>query len=82
MSRDMAQRTIIVKVERPEYSATWEEETRGLIDNRRWEIIGDCLALLKERGVQLSQFSRWGEIKGVRTLYDVGKKSVGILYGP
>jgi hypothetical protein len=60
LSRDMAQRTVVIKVKRPEYSATWEDETRALIDRRRWHIIGDCLALLKKPGKRLPRYTRWG----------------------
>jgi hypothetical protein len=56
----MAQRCIIVKVARPEYSATWEEDTIALIESRRWEIIGDLLAILKEPVKPLARHSRWG----------------------
>jgi len=41
LSRDMAQRCIIVKLQRPEYSPTWESETRAFIETNRWKIISD-----------------------------------------
>jgi hypothetical protein len=59
LSRDMAQRTVVIKIERPEYSATWEEETRSLIDGKRWQIIGDCLAILRNPKAPLRRYSRW-----------------------
>jgi hypothetical protein len=59
LSRDMAQRTVVIKIERPEYSATWEQETRSLIDGKRWEIVGDCLAILKQPAATLRRYSRW-----------------------
>jgi hypothetical protein len=60
LSRDMAQRVVVIKLKRPDYSATWEDETRALIDGRRWHIIGDCLALLQQPGKPLARYSRWG----------------------
>lgn len=59
LSRDMAQRTIVIKVKRPTYSAEWEEETRSFIEGNRWKIIGDCLALLRQRSKPLARYSRW-----------------------
>jgi hypothetical protein len=47
LSRDMAQRCVIVKLARPQYGATWEEDTYALVEARRWEIIGDLLAELR-----------------------------------
>lgn len=60
LSKDMAQRCVIVKVKRPaRYDAQWEEKTNDLIDKKRWAIIGDILARLKGPGKTLPSFSRW-----------------------
>jgi hypothetical protein len=59
LSRDMAQRCVIVKVARPTYSASWEEETAALIDERRWEIVGDCLAWFQKPATVLTRHCRW-----------------------
>jgi hypothetical protein len=60
LSRDMAQRCIVVKVKRPEYGAQWEEETRALIEQKRWEIIGDIVEALKQPAGPLRHYARWG----------------------
>ena len=61
LSRDLAQRCVIVKLKRPAYSGTWEEETIALIEGKRWEIIGDILATLRAGPVQeLTTHGRWG----------------------
>jgi hypothetical protein len=60
LSRDMAQRCVIVKVKRPDYAASWEEETRAFIQQHRWVIIGDILAALKASAPSLPSHSRWG----------------------
>jgi hypothetical protein len=59
LSKDMAQRCVPVMVKRPDYQATWEEQTIRLIETRRWEIIGDIINLLKGPGADLNRFSRW-----------------------
>jgi hypothetical protein len=60
LSRDMAQRTVIIQVKRPDYSPTWEDEVRAYIDARRWEVIGDCLAMLRQEPKELGRYNRWG----------------------
>ncbi len=60
LSRDMAQRCVIVKVRRPAYKAAWEEETLGFIRENRWAIIGDILEALKAPVGKLVRHSRWG----------------------
>jgi hypothetical protein len=60
MSRDMAQRCVPVHVKRPPYQARWEEAIAAFVDANRWAIIGDILAILKNRTRKLSRYSRWG----------------------
>jgi hypothetical protein len=47
MSKDMAQRVMIIRVKRPSYDKDWEEETRLFIQQHRWEIIADAIKILK-----------------------------------
>jgi hypothetical protein len=60
LSRDMAQRCVPVRVKRPPYQARWEEAIAGLIEAKRWAIIGDLLAILRQRTRKLARYSRWG----------------------
>lgn len=60
LSKDLAQRCIIVKLRRPIYSGNWESDTAAFIDAHRWKIVGDLLAILKRPVIQLASFSRWG----------------------
>jgi hypothetical protein len=60
LSKDLAQRNVIVKVTRPTYSGNWEEETKAYIDANRWAIIGDILAELRRPCKPLARHSRWG----------------------
>jgi hypothetical protein len=59
LSKDLAERSIPIMVRRPEYTARWEDDTNALIDSRRWEIIGDCLALLRAPGKTRGRHTRW-----------------------
>lgn len=60
LSKDLAQRCVVVQVKRPTYSATWEEDTIAMIDQRRWEIIGDLIQILSATPKPLDRYSRWG----------------------
>jgi hypothetical protein len=59
-SKDMAQWSVPITLDRATYSTTWENDTAAFIDERRWDIIGDCLALLQRPGSKLSKCSRSG----------------------
>src|SRR5262249_20169306 len=60
LSKDMAQRTVIVKLGRPAYRATWREETSAYVEAHRWAILGDLVAALKAPAGPLARYSRWG----------------------
>ena len=59
MATDLAQRSIIIKLARAEYSGTWIEETYKFIDQYRNEIIGDIVAALRAEPFPLHKNSRW-----------------------
>jgi hypothetical protein len=60
LSKDMAQRCVIVKLARPVYSATWREDTVAFVRDHRWAILGDIVAALQAPVAPLTRFSRWG----------------------
>jgi hypothetical protein len=61
LSRDLAQRCVIVKLERPAHDGDWERDTIAYIEEHRWAIIGDILAALRRpAAATLKQYSRWG----------------------
>jgi hypothetical protein len=60
MSKDMAQRCVPIKLARPKYSGDWEEQTIRFIEENRWAIIGDLLAVLAGPKTALSACTRWG----------------------
>src|SRR5262249_51243450 len=65
LSKDMAQRCVIVELKRPTYSGTWETATVALIESRRWEILGDLLAILRRPPyASLLAHGRWGSWEG------------------
>jgi hypothetical protein len=59
LSKDLAQRCVIIRLARPTYDAAWRKETKQYIDSNRWAIIGDCLAALGGPKAELESFTRW-----------------------
>jgi hypothetical protein len=55
----MAQRVIPIKVDRPDYSETWENDTYDFVDEHRQEIIGDLLDILRQPVQRLAKYTRW-----------------------
>lgn len=47
VSKDIAQRAIVVKVRRPQHRPGWENEVREFVEQRRWHIIADVRAALR-----------------------------------
>lgn len=61
LSTDMAQRCVVIKLRRPDYSGTWAEETRYFIEAHRSDLVADVLGFLRSPAKGLSKFSRWGD---------------------
>jgi hypothetical protein len=59
LATDMAQRSVIVEINRPPRSGTWEEDTYRFIDANRERIIADVLAFLRGPRASLAEYSRW-----------------------
>lgn len=59
LSTDMAQRSVIIHVDKPERSATWEEDTLAFINTHRREILADIIGALRAPTVPLAKFTRW-----------------------
>lgn len=60
LSKDMALRSVIVKLARPRQSATWRERTVAFIEKNRWAILGDIVAELQRPAPALAHYCRWG----------------------
>jgi hypothetical protein len=59
LSRDLAQRCVIIRLKRADPDPTWEGQTFDYIETHRWEIIADLLAELRRPVAALGRFSRW-----------------------
>jgi hypothetical protein len=59
LGTDLAQRSAVIKLDKPERSGTWEEETYRFIDENRQKLIGDILGFLKGERATLERYSRW-----------------------
>jgi len=64
LSKDMAQRCVIIQVKRPTFDGTWRDTTRQFIEDNKWEIIGDVIAALfpeEKGGGRLTRYTRWAD---------------------
>jgi hypothetical protein len=61
LSRDIAQRVVVIKLQRPEYSGNWQEDTLAYVREHKNEIIADIVGFLRCPRESLEKFSRWSE---------------------
>lgn len=61
MSADLASRTILIRVLSPRYSPDWIINVEKMIEERRWEIIGDIMRILQQESALPAEFpyTRW-----------------------
>jgi hypothetical protein len=59
LGTDMAQRSVIIKIDKPEHAAGWKEETFQFIDNHWTALVADCLGFFRREPAELKIFSRW-----------------------
>lgn len=60
LSTDLAQRSVIIKLDKAEYSGTWKQETFGFIETHRGALIADIAAFFQNERWPMAQASRWG----------------------
>jgi hypothetical protein len=60
LSKDMAQRSIPIKVSRPKYSRDWDADVLAFVEQYRWQLIGDIFGALRGESHSLVRISRWG----------------------
>jgi Primase C terminal 2 (PriCT-2) len=60
LSTDLAQRSVVIKLAKPQFSPQWEETTRAYVREHRKEIIGDIVAFLQSDRWPLESCTRWG----------------------
>lgn len=61
LSKDIAQRTVVIKLRPADYSSTWQQETNSYIESHRMAIAADLVALLRSTPQDLRRHSRFGE---------------------
>ncbi len=59
-SKDLSQRSVIIKLDRPEYSADWIHRLETFVDQHRQQIFADGIAFLRRERTAISGHSRWG----------------------
>ena len=59
LSTDMAQRCVIIKLDKPTRSGSWSDDTRAFIDANRPAIVADVVGFLRSEPMTLTRFSRW-----------------------
>jgi hypothetical protein len=47
VSKDIAQRAVVIQLARPEYGEGWDRAVRAHIEDHRWEILRDIGAFLE-----------------------------------
>lgn len=60
LSRDLAQRTVWIKLGAPTYSSDWLDRLHKFINQYRWEIIADLIRCLQNPVSEIAAHSRWG----------------------
>jgi hypothetical protein len=62
LSKDMAQRAVMIKVNRPgTYDPEWEPRIEAFLKERHWDVLADAVAELKRSPVPLQGYSRWAQ---------------------
>jgi hypothetical protein len=59
MAKDMAQRSVVIKLNRPQHTGTWEDDLNAYIEANRWAIIADVAAFFASPAATLERFTRW-----------------------
>jgi hypothetical protein len=59
LSKDMAQRCVIIKLGRPTIRASWEEEVKGFIRANLWGLLADIRQLLEMSSSVTQAETRW-----------------------
>lgn len=59
LSRDLAQRTVVIKLSEPKRSGTWDDDVDRFIAEHRDDVIADVAGFFARQGVTLERFTRW-----------------------
>lgn len=60
LSTDLAQRSVIIKLDKANYSGSWKDETYRFIDANRDALLADIAGFFEGERWQLEKASRWG----------------------
>jgi len=60
-STDLAQRSITIKLRKPEHSGTWQQEIYQYIADNKESLIAEALEYLRAPSEKMTNFSRWGQ---------------------
>ena len=58
-SKDMAQRSVSVRLKRPSYNPNWLAKVNKFIDENRWAMIGEIIGILAGDQTNVTATSRW-----------------------
>jgi hypothetical protein len=61
LSKDMAQRVIVIKLDRPEFKPDWETGVRDYARRHRWEIIAEAMQILRKEATKIEAATRWAD---------------------
>lgn len=59
LSRDLAQRTVVIKVTDPKRSGTWDDEVDRFLRDHRDDVVADVAAFFARPQAKLERFTRW-----------------------
>ena len=59
LSKDLAQRVIVIQLNRPKYDPSWEDSVRTYIRKFRWELIADIKQAIEDEPGMVSAKTRW-----------------------
>jgi hypothetical protein len=59
LSTDMAQRSVIIKVSKPDRRGSWEAEVRGFVKQNRAALVADIIGVMRAEPHKFSGFTRW-----------------------
>ena len=59
LSKDLAQRSIVIKLRRPKHDSGWEDGCTSFIRDHRDELFADLRGFLRAKQTDLAQYSRW-----------------------
>jgi hypothetical protein len=60
LGTDLSERSIVIKIRRSTYSATWDEDVTRFVEEKKVEIWSDVIALLESPTAQIAPVSRFG----------------------